>query len=81
MSSRPFTPPIYCAKLAVMTYATEVPHSPLHEKLGIKIIQASSHEVIGTMPVPGNTQPAGVLHGGATAALVAGAELISYWVS
>ena len=47
-----------------MTYATEVPHSPLHEKLGIKIIQASSHEVIGTMPVPGNTQPAGVLHGG-----------------
>ena len=77
MSSRRFTPPIYCAKLTVMTYATEVPHSPLHEKLGIEIIQASSHEVIGTMPVPGNTQPAGVLHGGATAALVEGLASIA----
>ena len=38
-------------------------------RLGITIIEASADTVRGTMPVTGNTQPYGLLHGGASAAL------------
>ncbi|RKS84231.1 uncharacterized protein (TIGR00369 family) [Motilibacter peucedani] len=42
---------------------------PLVDKLGIVVLDASASQVVGTMPVEGNTQPAGVLHGGASVAL------------
>jgi 1,4-dihydroxy-2-naphthoyl-CoA hydrolase len=38
-------------------------------KMGIKIIEASAQRVVGTMPVEGNTQPYGILHGGASCVL------------
>jgi 1,4-dihydroxy-2-naphthoyl-CoA hydrolase len=38
-------------------------------RMGIKIIQASRDRVVGTMPVAGNTQPYGILHGGASCVL------------
>jgi 1,4-dihydroxy-2-naphthoyl-CoA hydrolase len=38
-------------------------------RLGIDITEVSAERVVGTMPVEGNTQPYGLLHGGATAAL------------
>ncbi|WP_062073272.1 PaaI family thioesterase [Demequina sediminicola] len=41
----------------------------LMDLLGIFIDEASAQRVTGTMPVGGNTQPYGLLHGGATAAL------------
>jgi len=41
----------------------------LDSKMGIKIIEASPHRLIGTMPVEGNRQPAGLLHGGANVIL------------
>ena len=41
----------------------------LIERLGIVIQSASADTVVGTMPVAGNTQPYGLLHGGASAAL------------
>lgn len=41
----------------------------LATKLGITAVSVSSEEGKFTMPVDGNTQVAGVLHGGATAAL------------
>ena len=41
----------------------------LIERLGIVIVEATPDRVVGTMPVAGNTQPAGLLHGGASAAL------------
>ncbi|MHA3947598.1 hotdog fold thioesterase [Cellulomonas bogoriensis] len=41
----------------------------LISRLGIRVLRASAEEVIGTMPVAGNTQPYGLLHGGASAAL------------
>ncbi|MCU1432765.1 MAG: thioesterase superfamily protein [Actinotalea sp.] len=41
----------------------------LIERMGIEILQASSGLVVGTMPVLGNTQPYGLLHGGASVAL------------
>lgn len=47
-----------------------IPVGPMAERMGIKLIRASSTEVIGTMPVEGNTQPFGLLNGGASMALV-----------
>lgn len=38
-------------------------------RLGIEITEVSAERVVATMPVEGNTQPYGLLHGGATAAL------------
>jgi 1,4-dihydroxy-2-naphthoyl-CoA hydrolase len=40
----------------------------LYWKLGIRIIEAAPTRVVGTMPVEGNTQPYGLLHGGASIA-------------
>lgn len=38
---------------------------PLAEKMGIVITELSAERAVGTMPVAGNTQPVGILHGGA----------------
>jgi uncharacterized protein (TIGR00369 family) len=38
-------------------------------RMGIKIVEASARRVVGTMPVEGNTQPYGLLHGGASCVL------------
>jgi uncharacterized protein (TIGR00369 family) len=41
----------------------------LDSKMGIKIIEATPQRLVGTMPVEGNRQPAGLLHGGANVIL------------
>jgi uncharacterized protein (TIGR00369 family) len=41
----------------------------LNEKLGIELKEISAKRVVATMPVEGNTQPYGLLHGGASIAL------------
>jgi uncharacterized protein (TIGR00369 family) len=41
----------------------------LAERMGIKILSASGAEVVATMPVAGNVQPYGLLHGGASCVL------------
>lgn len=41
----------------------------LDKKMGIEIIEASPERLVGTMPVEGNTQPLGLLHGGANVVL------------
>ena len=38
----------------------------LGERMGVTIVEASAERVVGTMPVEGNNQPYGLLHGGAT---------------
>ena len=43
--------------------------SQLTVKLGIKILGTDPKRLVATMPVDGNRQPFGLLHGGATAAL------------
>src|SRR5713101_2273180 len=45
-------------------YPEALPH-----RMGIKITEASALRVVGTMPVEGNTQPYGILHGGASCVL------------
>jgi 1,4-dihydroxy-2-naphthoyl-CoA hydrolase len=41
----------------------------LGSRMGIRIVEAAADRVVGTMPVEGNTQPYGLLHGGASAVL------------
>ncbi len=41
----------------------------LIDRLGIQLQEVGAQRAVGTMPVAGNTQPYGLLHGGATAAL------------
>ncbi|WP_043675143.1 PaaI family thioesterase [Streptomyces xylophagus] len=41
----------------------------LGTRMGVEIVEASAERVVGTMPVEGNTQPYGLLHGGASAVL------------
>jgi uncharacterized protein (TIGR00369 family) len=48
----------------------------LAQKMGIEILELSAERAIATMPVTGNTQPLGLLHGGAY--LVLGETLGSF---
>ena len=41
----------------------------LNEKMGVVITEISPERIVATMPVEGNTQPYGLLHGGASVAL------------
>jgi 1,4-dihydroxy-2-naphthoyl-CoA hydrolase len=52
--------------------------SPLDDKLGIEIVDYNPDRLVATMPVEGNQQPFGLLHGGATCALV---ETIGSWAA
>lgn len=50
--------------------------SPLDDKLGIRITDFDPDRLVATMPVEGNEQPFGLLHGGASCALM---ETIGSW--
>ena len=52
--------------------------SPLDDKLGIRVTDWNPDRMVATMPVAGNEQPFGLLHGGATCAL---AESIGSWAA
>jgi 1,4-dihydroxy-2-naphthoyl-CoA hydrolase len=41
----------------------------LDARMGIEILEATGQRVVGTMPVAGNIQPYGLLHGGASCVL------------
>jgi uncharacterized protein (TIGR00369 family) len=41
----------------------------LNDKMGIELVEVSADRVVATMPVEGNTQPYGLLHGGASVVL------------
>jgi len=51
--------------------AAELPFGPgpLNERMNITVLEATPERVVGTMPVEGNTQPYGLLHGGASVVL------------
>ena len=49
--------------------ARTVAEGTLAGRLGITIVSASASQVVATMPVAGNTQPQGLLHGGASCVL------------
>jgi uncharacterized protein (TIGR00369 family) len=60
-----------------MTPWTIVPGA-LDERLGITVVEQSAARVTAVMPIDGNTQSLGRLHGGATAAL---AEAVGSWAA
>lgn len=41
----------------------------LGSRMGVQVVEAAAERIVGTMPVEGNTQPYGLLHGGASAVL------------
>ena len=51
---------------------------PLDDKLGIEIVDFNPARLVATMPVQGNQQRFGLLHGGATCALM---ETIGSWAA
>lgn len=53
---------------------------PLAESMGIRITEARPGRVVATMPVEGNTQPFGLLHGGASAVLAETIGSIAGWL-
>lgn len=63
---------------------SDLERGALVEKLGIKVLEGTPDRVVCEMPVEGNTQPDGWLHGGATTSLIEtagsiGAGLAAGW--
>jgi uncharacterized protein (TIGR00369 family) len=58
-------------ELSIDDYIASMPQGMgrLSEKMGIALTEVSAERVVGTMPVEGNTQPYGLLHGGASVVL------------
>lgn len=50
----------------------------LDKKMGVEVVEQSAHKVVVTMPVEGNRQSLGLLHGGA---MVAVAEAAGSWAA
>src|SRR5688500_14082231 len=57
--------------LSIEEYVGQLPHGMggLNDKMGIELVEISAERVVATMPVDGNTQPYGLLHGGASVVL------------
>ncbi|MGD8149073.1 hotdog fold thioesterase [Ornithinimicrobium sp. Y1694] len=64
MTDRPEAPPV--TRLEDLPFDAS---GTLSERMGMEILQASAERTVARMPVEGNTQPYGLLHGGASAAL------------
>lgn len=47
----------------------QMAHAAILDRMGITLVEASPERAVGTMPVDGNTQPMGLLHGGASCVL------------
>jgi len=55
--------------LAPLAAVREMSAGTLAERMGIELLEASPQRLVATMPVEGNTQPYGLLHGGASVVL------------
>jgi uncharacterized protein (TIGR00369 family) len=54
---------------AVLAAVRQMGVGTLVERMGIEFVSAGPLELVATMPVEGNTQPYGLLHGGASVVL------------
>jgi uncharacterized protein (TIGR00369 family) len=57
------------AQAALIETALTAGPDTLPRRMGITIVSATAREVVATMPVAGNIQPYGLLHGGASCVL------------
>lgn len=57
--------------MSIDEFIAQMPHGngPLNDKMGVVITEISPERIMATMPVEGNTQPFGLLHGGASVVL------------
>lgn len=53
----------------IIAHFTDVSRDTLVGRMGVAVTAASAQQVTGSMPVDGNTQPYGLLHGGASCVL------------
>lgn len=70
-ASPPASPPASLAGLSVEELIAFMPdgNGRLNDKMGVQLVEISAERVVATMPVEGNTQPFGLLHGGASVVL------------
>jgi 1,4-dihydroxy-2-naphthoyl-CoA hydrolase len=61
--------PELSAQARQASLAALIPPNTLLTRMGITLLEAAPQRVVGTMPVEGNTQPFGLLHGGASCVL------------
>jgi uncharacterized protein (TIGR00369 family) len=63
--------PASLAHLSIEEFLAYMPQGMgrLNEKMGIELVEISAERIVATMPVEGNTQPFGLLHGGASVVL------------
>lgn len=54
---------------AMLAFVRNLSHTGLDARMGVEWLEASPERVVARMPVEGNTQPYGLLHGGASAVL------------
>jgi 1,4-dihydroxy-2-naphthoyl-CoA hydrolase len=68
MTEKPTTDP---TTIDVDEFVARMPEGmgALNATMGIEITEISAERIVGTMPVEGNTQPYGLLHGGASVVL------------
>jgi uncharacterized protein (TIGR00369 family) len=55
--------------VSIEEFLARMPMGALNDKMGIALLEVSAERVVATMPVEGNTQPYGLLHGGASVVL------------
>ncbi len=53
----------------IAEFLAAMPMGNLNEKMGIELLEVSVERIVATMPVAGNEQPYGLLHGGASVVL------------
>lgn len=54
---------------------------PLLEKLGLEWVEASPKRIVARMPVSGNSQPWGMLHGGTSGVMVESIASLGGWLA
>ncbi len=64
-------PLLPAAALSIEEFVALMPEGMgrLNDKMGIELTEVSAERLVATMPVAGNTQPYGLLHGGASVVL------------
>lgn len=55
--------------MSEIEFSEQMFKGPLTDRMGIEILEATPQRLVGTMPVKGNEQPFGLLHGGASCVL------------
>jgi uncharacterized protein (TIGR00369 family) len=55
--------------VSIEAFLAQMPMGALNDKMGVELLEVSAERIVATMPVEGNTQPYGLLHGGASVVL------------